>query len=251
MQGIYAIVNLENGKFYIGSSTNILGRLWNHLSSLRHNKEYFSNGQAILQKAWNKYGEDSFAFCPVEIYTGDDFERDRDALEQKYLDFYWPSGLLYNISNSAKHPPIIKRSSPYPKGWKRSEESTRKSIETRRKNGNLARTDETREKLRQAHLGKKQSPEAIKKAKETYKRNLEQGLHPQSKAYQKAHGTPPISKPALKGRKIPKEVTDKAKETFKKNRAAGKHKDPSANISSALQRLKDSGEWDKIVANVS
>ncbi len=35
--GIYMIMNLVNGKFYIGSSKNIKNRFWGHKGSLNNN----------------------------------------------------------------------------------------------------------------------------------------------------------------------------------------------------------------------
>lgn len=84
--GIYMIINLINGKKYIGSSINIRQRLWEHRATLRHNKHYNNH----LQRAWNKYGEENFDFsilerCPKEKR----FER-----EQYYVDSLHPE---YNI----------------------------------------------------------------------------------------------------------------------------------------------------------
>jgi group I intron endonuclease len=60
--GIYVILNLANGKFYLGSAVKISQRWHHHLSSLRrgvHENPY-------LQAAWKKYGEDNFQFEVVE-----------------------------------------------------------------------------------------------------------------------------------------------------------------------------------------
>ena len=54
--GIYLIVNLVNGKRYIGSSVDIYNRLHDHLSNLKHNRAH----NAHLQAAWNKYGDKAF-----------------------------------------------------------------------------------------------------------------------------------------------------------------------------------------------
>ena len=60
--GIYRIVNIKNGKSYIGSSIWIERRWTQHRHILRNNKhrnDYF-------QRSWNKYGEDSFCFEVLE-----------------------------------------------------------------------------------------------------------------------------------------------------------------------------------------
>ena len=38
VSGVYCIINLKNGKRYIGSSKNMRQRLWSHRAELRHNK---------------------------------------------------------------------------------------------------------------------------------------------------------------------------------------------------------------------
>lgn len=58
LSGIYRILNKINGNCYIGSSLNVEKRYKHHLSTLRHN----SGRCSILQKAFNKYGEDNFEF---------------------------------------------------------------------------------------------------------------------------------------------------------------------------------------------
>lgn len=58
LSSIYRILNKINGNCYIGSSLNVEKRYKHHLSTLRHN----SSRCSILQKAFNKYGEDNFEF---------------------------------------------------------------------------------------------------------------------------------------------------------------------------------------------
>jgi group I intron endonuclease len=64
--GIYKIVNKLNGRYYVGSSKDILtpnkGRWYEHKRSLSANKHKNSH----LQRAWNKYGEKNFKFVIVE-----------------------------------------------------------------------------------------------------------------------------------------------------------------------------------------
>lgn len=59
---IYQIKNLENGKLYIGSTIGPDRRFYEHkydLNKQAHHAEH-------LQKAWNKYGENSFEFSLLE-----------------------------------------------------------------------------------------------------------------------------------------------------------------------------------------
>jgi len=78
MIGIYRIKNLINGKCYYGSSKQIEKRFKTHKKQLKNNTHI----NCILQKAWNKYGEDNFLFeiveeCNLNILL---------EVEQKYLD---------------------------------------------------------------------------------------------------------------------------------------------------------------------
>ena len=80
--GIYSILNLENGKRYIGSSVNLYNRLHEHWHNLKNNKSHNKH----LQSAWNKYGEENFLFNILEFCEPETrFER-----EQYYMDFINP-----------------------------------------------------------------------------------------------------------------------------------------------------------------
>ena len=64
---IYKIINLTNGKFYVGSTNNQRERFRTHRTKLRNNKHHCAH----LQAAWNMYGEDSFLFRVVEEVADD------------------------------------------------------------------------------------------------------------------------------------------------------------------------------------
>ena len=128
--GIYQIYNPINEKRYIGSSINIVRRLKEHRRNLiaqRHHNQH-------LQNAWNKYG-DLLEFKPLEYCEPDQLL----DLEQQYIDYYNSADRRfgYNIDAIANH------ASP-----------------------GFHLSDETKEKLSKAHLGKKRTPEIIEKCRQ-------------------------------------------------------------------------------------
>lgn len=60
--GIYRITCLPTSKIYIGSSIDVYKRICTHKFQLRRNK----HPNQYLQRAWNKYLEDSFKFELIE-----------------------------------------------------------------------------------------------------------------------------------------------------------------------------------------
>ena len=107
--GVYKITNLVNNKIYIGSSSNLEQRLWCHRANLRHNKHHNPH----LQNSWNKYGEDNFDYCILEVCD----EKYQYEREQYYIDTYHPE---YNIAEVVELPSY-------------SEESRKKHSDTKKK----------------------------------------------------------------------------------------------------------------------
>jgi group I intron endonuclease len=79
MIGIYRIRNTKNDKCYYGSSKDVEKRWLKHKNSLLKNNHY----NTILQRAWNRYGEDSFVFEIVQLCE----KCELLEIEQKYLNF--------------------------------------------------------------------------------------------------------------------------------------------------------------------
>lgn len=93
ISGIYKITNKTNGKYYIGSSKDIIGsqgRFNCHLRYLVGN--YHDNDH--FQKAWNKYGKENFLFEIIEIVD----EENLLTREQYYFDTIADKDQVYNIS---------------------------------------------------------------------------------------------------------------------------------------------------------
>jgi group I intron endonuclease len=89
MIGIYRIRNIVNNKCYYGSSKEIKNRWNRHIKDLNNNSHY----NTILQRAWNKYGEEYFIFEIVEKCK----QEDLFLIEQKYLN----TNPEYNIGTFA------------------------------------------------------------------------------------------------------------------------------------------------------
>ncbi len=76
---IYKIVNLVNGKVYIGSASYYNKRRGTHIGLLRQNK----HKNPHLQSAWNKYKEKNFEFSIIEKVSK---REDLLKREQYWLD---------------------------------------------------------------------------------------------------------------------------------------------------------------------
>ena len=97
---IYKIINVTTGKFYVGSTNNPKRRKKDHLVKLRVNK----HDNIYLQRAWNKYGSSSFKWKTLDYVLNT--EKTMLDVEQKLLNKFWGSGLLYNINPIADKPPV-------------------------------------------------------------------------------------------------------------------------------------------------
>ncbi len=142
--GIYRITCTVEGKekSYIGSTKQTFNRRWNgHRRDLRS----LRHSNRHLQSAWNKYGKDAFEFHPLEPVA---FEEDLIEAEQKWIDFYQAPNREYgyNINPTA---------------------------------GRTCHSQETRDKLRDANLGRKQTPESIAKTRAA---NLGRKCTPEARA---------------------------------------------------------------------
>lgn len=144
MSGIYAIINLINGKLYIGQSNNIQKRIRNHLILLRNGNHY--NGH--LQSAWNKYGEDNFDYVVLKECSVDEL----DYYEIKYIAEYKTADRAcgYNLGAGGHR-------------CSRSEE-TRKKLSIALKGREIK--ESTRRKLSQVNSGYKMTEGQLQKIKE-------------------------------------------------------------------------------------
>lgn len=149
--GIYKIINLITGRAYVGSSYNMAKRFKHHVLVLNKN----THKNSYLQSSWNLHGENAFEFIILEYCAIENLiEREQYWIDG--LDCLTPKG--YNMLPSAGS--ML--------GYKQTEEHIRKRTADRV----YIVSEETKEKLRRANLGKKLSPEtcakfsAVKKGKQ-------------------------------------------------------------------------------------
>lgn len=74
MTGVYEILNIVDGKYYIGSSVDIENRFKAHIKELDNN----THNNQHLQNAWNKYGKECFEFNVLEIVPSDNLRERED-----------------------------------------------------------------------------------------------------------------------------------------------------------------------------
>lgn len=117
---VYCILNTETGRRYVGSTTRIRNRRRQHLSDLRKHK----HPSRLMQEDYDSFGEHSFVFFELEEVLTFSLE-ELHAVEQRWINKYNPE---YNtVMNVKKYFPTF--------------------------------SAESREKSRQAKLGRKQSQE--------------------------------------------------------------------------------------------
>lgn len=92
-RGIYRIRCTYSERWYVGRSENVESRWYEH-------RYYLNQGlheNLYLQRAWNKYGEESFEFEMVEEVL----EGELQSIEQAYLDAFWGTGWLFNMNSKS------------------------------------------------------------------------------------------------------------------------------------------------------
>ena len=139
---VYAIRNTANNRAYIGSTTNYKSRWHTHRSTLRRGVHH----SFILQKAWNKYGEDAFSFELLIVCSKAqriEYETRLMALES------------YNVLRTPKEESVRG-------GWTHSDEFKAKMSAL---NKGKKLTAEHKEKLALAQLGRKHGAAFSEKAR--------------------------------------------------------------------------------------
>ncbi len=120
-----------------------------HWNKLRQNKHI----NPIMQSAWNKYGEQAFAFEVLELVL----PMGPANREQYWLNKLKPFGRKgFNIARDASAPTLGRKVNLGRKA----------TPETREKMRGRKHSLEARERMRQAKLGKKQLPEYVEKRRQ-------------------------------------------------------------------------------------
>lgn len=170
---IYSIMNMINGKFYIGSAKHYYDRSYVHTRFLINGKHC----NRKLQLAWRKYGEENFEFDIVEIINNPTAEK-LVQREQTWIDFLKPE---YNINKVATSSLGVTRSNQTKgrcskaamgnqnaKGSKRTPEQNKANSE--RNKGNIP-SAETLLKISLKLRGRKCRREHVEKRVKSRKRN--------------------------------------------------------------------------------
>ena len=171
MQGVYCIEHIDSGTKYIGSSNNIQQRWREHKSHLRRNKHV----NRWLQRAWNKYGEDTFVFSVV--YECNDVT-ERITVEQHLLNEIKENGNTYNMLDCVLAPmynkeTVDKMRDGVIKSWKEkrdiymaglqsSSNRERASKENRKRWQNTEYKERVKQSLREAWVRRKLNKSLIK-----------------------------------------------------------------------------------------
>lgn len=94
--GVYKILNNISGKCYIGISKHCQERIKQHVRELKHNRHTNNH----LQRAWNKYGEESFICSVIEKFDLSEVDKTHVLLREIYwIDFYNSCENGYNQSH--------------------------------------------------------------------------------------------------------------------------------------------------------
>lgn len=161
--GIYAIINVVNGKVYIGSTTNFETRWKDYREDLIRG----SHGNSYLQRSWDKYGRCAFVFMICEYIDSFKCLKER---EQYWLDFHRMCAGVYNIALVIESPMLGRkhtkesrlRMSEVAMGHGVSEESRQKMSESAKGNQNALGCTRSKEQRRNISEGLRNMPPEAK-----------------------------------------------------------------------------------------
>ena len=170
--GIYMIINNLNGKQYVGQSIDIVRRYMQHLQPK-------SKGTPEFHKEIQTMGKDNFVCIILEECE----KSELNEREEHYIRFFKPE---YNKSLGQGQKGLTasaetrrKQSDNAKQRWDNYDDATKRNV-LKKLNSNHRTgyhlSEETKDKIRQAHSGKKRSEESRKKQSETMKDRYKSGL---------------------------------------------------------------------------
>lgn len=122
ISGVYEIVNLIDGRRYVGSTANASSRWSKHRLYLRRGTHH----SRYLQNAWRKHGEASFSFRLLLVCSPEDLL----FFEQRALDRLAPE---YNVTRTAGSIRGVKRTPEFCAALGARKRGVSPSLETRAK----------------------------------------------------------------------------------------------------------------------
>ena len=157
---IYCFVNMINQKFYVGQTDNLQRRLMQHLRDLRANRDYCS----LLQRAWNKYGEDNFKIEIVEFCKVYELDEKEELHIKEKQSMSFQNG--YNLFGGGR----TQRGEFHPlKGKKYTKEELSNRPPSKKGKDSplygIKRSPETTKKMSDSTKGRKMTPEWIEKSR--------------------------------------------------------------------------------------
>jgi len=154
ISGIYRIINIVTGDFYIGQAVNFKRRKNAHFNELKRGKHHSS----YLQNAYNKYGEENFKFEIVLYCENFELTRYEQGLVDRLKPVYNMEILCVTSRLGVTHSEETrKKISEAGKGRFFSEESRKKKSDAMK---GKTQTEEHRKKSADARRGKKLSEQA-------------------------------------------------------------------------------------------
>lgn len=146
--GCYVITHTQSGKMYVGSSVNLAARISGNMNLLKHGKHKNKNLQ-------NLFEQDPNLTAVLKITENEETAR---KLEQHIVDELNPTGVLCNIAVID----VMKTKTGVPL----SQEHRRILLEA---NKDRVVTTESKERMRQSHLGNKLSEDTKRKLSTSHK----------------------------------------------------------------------------------
>lgn len=231
--GIYEIRNIVNGHIYIGSSKNVNSRIYGHFKELNCGK----HGNLYLQRAFDKYGKDSFEgklliICNIDMLI---------FYEQMFIDAWKPG---YNISSIAGRPDMtddVKYKISLANTGRIFSDDTRHNMSIAKVGNQYCKgrinSDYTRKKMSVSATGKKHSDEHNRNMGLSKKGNQYwKGRHHSEESREKISST-------LKGRELPEETKKKISGSLKGNQHTKGYKHTDETKRKISNALKGNQTW--------